>query len=218
MAEQDYRYDVYHEPGVPHHSHPLSVITLDQLLQKNDLPALTRRQRVAMAFILSSSFLQLLESPWLPGSWQRSDIVFFEDPDRVGVFKLDEPHLESGLHRRREPGSLTGTNLKVELSWSLKTLGIVLLELCFGELLREQTYRLQYPETGDSSKDRAIDVIAAKEWLGEVEEEAGENYSIPVAWCLEGLSTPYDRWREEMLSEVVLKLEWCYKCLQRKVV
>lgn len=48
-----------------------------------------------------------------------------------------------------------------------------------------------------------FDVAAAKEWHGEVEEDAGYEYAIAVGWCLGGiLSAPPDKWREEMLQKV----------------
>lgn len=94
-------------------------------------------------------------------------------------------------------------------------LGIVLLELCFGKLLKEQPCRAKNPPTGNNTIDRALDLQAAREWHGEVEEEAGHDYSVAVGWCLGGiLSTPPDKWREAMRSKVVQSLESCHKYLQ----
>lgn len=215
VVEEDYRYYVYQEPVVTGCSNSRKSITLDALLRKDGLHCPTRRQRVALAFILSSSFLQLLESPWLSPTWQKSDVVFFEDPARPGVFKLDEPHLDNCLQRKPEPSPPTETSRRMQLSSSLETLGVVLLELCFGKLLGEQACRLKYSNTGDMTIERALDIQAAREWHGEIEEEAGYDYSVAVGWCFGGiLSTPPDRWREAMLGMVVHSLESCHKYLQ----
>lgn len=141
--------------------------------------------------------------------------MFFQDPAHPGVFKLDEPHLDDCLQRKSEPSPPTETNRRMQLSSSLEMLGIVLLELCFGKLLGEQACRLRYSDTGVSTIERALDIQAAREWHGEIEEEAGFDYSVAVGWCLGGmLSTPPDRWREAMLGKVVHPLESCHKYLQ----
>lgn len=220
MYEDDYnyRYDIYQEPAV--YSNSPKTITLDQLLRKDSLPRPTRRQRVALAFILSSSFLQLLESPWLAASWQKSDIVFFEKPEHPGLFMLNQPYLENCLEKGIESKPLTERDRRLQLSSSLEMLGIVLLELCFGQLLEEQAYRLKLPDTGDSIIKRALDIQAARQWHGDIEEEAGNEYAVAVGWCLGGvltLSTPLDRWREVMLGKVVHSLNSCHNYLQQQV-
>lgn len=215
MTEDDHRYYVYQEPMALGTSNSPKSITLDRFLGNDGVPCPTRRQRVSLAFILASSFLQLLESPWLSASWQKSDVVFFQDPVHPGVFKLNEPHLDNCLQRKPDATPVTETSRRMQLSSSLETLGIVLLELCFGKLLGEQPCRLRYSITGDSTVERALDVQAAKEWHGEIEGEAGHDYAVAVGWCLGGiLSTPPDRWREAMHSKVVHSLESCHKYLQ----
>lgn len=216
MTEDDYRYYVYQESMVSGSSNAPKSITLQRLLRNDGILCPTRRQRVSLALILSSSFLQLLESPWLSASWQKSDVVFFEDAVCPGVFKLNEPHLEKCLQKRSDAAPPTETSRRMQLSSSLETLGIVLMELCFGELLADQPCRLKYSITVDSTVERALDIQAAKEWHGEIEEEAGHDYSVAVGWCLGGiLSTPPDRWREAMHSKVVHSLESCHKYLQQ---
>lgn len=215
MAEEDYRYYVYQEPALPGGSSLPSSITLDFLLRGGGLPCPTRRQRVTLAFILSSSFLQLLESPWLSASWAKSDVVFYEDPLHPGLFKLDEPHLDNCLEKQTDAATQTETSRRMQLFTSLEMLGVLLLELCFGKRLADQPCRIKYSDTRDSTIERALDIQAAREWHGEVEEEAGHDYSIAVGWCLGGiLSTPPDRWRETMFSQVVEPLESCHKYLQ----
>lgn len=133
---------------------------------------------------------------------------------------LDEPYLKNTLEKKIESKPLTETDRRLQLSSSLEMLGIVLLELCFGQLLEEQTHRLKLPDTGDSIIKRALDIQAARQWHGDIEEEAGNEYSVAVGWCLGGvltLSTPLDRWREVMLGKVVHSLNSCHSYLQQQV-
>lgn len=171
-----------------------------------------------MAFVLSSSFLQLLETPWLPASWQKSNIVFFEDAEKPGLFKFMEPHLKNGLNKKMNSNVPTDMDRRMQLSSSLDMLGIVLLELCFGQLLEEQPRRVKYPDTCNSVIERAIDSQAEKQWHGEIEEEAGYD-SVAIGWCLGGVhSNPPDRWRKAMLDKVVHSLEACHKHLQQQIL
>lgn len=215
LLQDDCHYFVYEDPDRPVSSP--SFITLDQLLRKQQLPMPKRRQRFALAWILSSSFLQLLESPWLPASWQKADIVFYQDSKQPGRYALDQPHLNHRLLPREESSPPTERDRRMQLSSSLETLGIVLLELCFGELLEDQPYRTQHSNSGSDTIERIFNVAAAKEWHGEVEEDAGYEYSVAVGWCLGGiLSAPPDKWREEMLQKVVHPLESCHRHLSQR--
>lgn len=166
LPQDDCQYFVYKDPDKPVSSP--SFITLDQLLRKQRLPMPKRclqrlpmpkrRQRFALAWILSSSFLQLLESPWLPGSWQKTDIVFYQDAKQPGRYALDQPHLNHRLAPREESGPLTERDRRMQLSSSLEMLGIVLLELCFGELLEEQPCRTQHSNSGCGPIERIFNV------------------------------------------------------------
>lgn len=107
----------------------------------------------------------------------------------------------------------------MQLSSSLEMLGIVLLELCFGQLLEEQPFRTKHSGSGCGPIERLFDVAAAKEWHGEVEEKAGCEYAVAVGWCLGGmLSTPSNEWRKEMFQKVVHPLESCYGHLSPHII
>lgn len=209
----DYQYSIYQEP-LPYANHPRT-ITLDEILRQGSGGIPSRRQRITLSLILASSFLQLLESPWLQSSWQKSDIIFLEDPARSGIFMFDRPHLKHCLERAGEPAAPTELERRAQLSSALDMLGIVLVELCFGQLLEEQPCRLKYSNTGNNNTNRAFDYLAAREWQASIEEEVGYDYSVAVAWCLGGIrSTPPGQWREAMLGTVVNPLYACYSHLQ----
>ncbi|ROW11808.1 hypothetical protein VPNG_04992 [Cytospora leucostoma] len=135
-----------------------------------------------------------------------------------GQYAFDQPHLRHRLVPQVESGTLMERDRRMQLSSSLEMLGIVLLELCFGELLEEQPYRTKHPSFGYGPIERIFYVAAAKEWHREVEEEAGYEYAVAVGWCLGGmLSTPSNEWRTEMFQKVVHPLESCYGHLPQHI-
>ncbi|KPM38172.1 hypothetical protein AK830_g8421 [Neonectria ditissima] len=207
LAEEDCRYYVYKLSRLQMKT--LSSISLDEILRGQVQPAPTRRQRYSLALTLASSFLQLLDTPWLPVTWSKSDIVFTSSVADSGVFALDQPHLDRGLVDSEKNASKSSTFLQ-----SLDLLGIVLLELCFGVLLENRACRTRWPPGRNETEKMAFDFMAAREWQLEVNEEAGPDYSEAVAWCLGGnRSTPPEVWRREMLQKVVQPLERCRQFL-----
>ncbi|KAI1807431.1 hypothetical protein F4811DRAFT_472895 [Daldinia bambusicola] len=196
-------------------------VTIDQILRKEIAPLPSRRKRYKLSFILASSFLQLIDTPWLPDSWKRSDIVFVNNEKDV----LDQPHLKRGFtdHTKPEasqdPRQLSpnaSNNLRSsKASRSLELLGIILLELCFGKLLEDQPYRKNDWPAGEDNKQRELfDLVAAQKWSDEVNDEAGNDFDQAIRWCLEGHhNTKPEKLRHEMLRRVVEPLEKCHRYL-----
>ncbi|KAK7420552.1 hypothetical protein QQX98_002751 [Neonectria punicea] len=207
LPEEDCRYYVYKLSRLQMKT--LSPVTLDEILRGQVQPPPTRRQRYSLALTLASSFLQLLDTPWLPATWSKSDIVFTGSVVDSGVFALDQPHLSRGLVAPERAASKAATFLQ-----SLDLFGIVLLELCFGVLLENHACRRRWPAGNNETEKMAFDFMAAREWQLEVNEEAGPDYSEAVAWCLGGnRGTPPEVWRRQMLQKVVQPLERCSQFL-----
>ncbi|KAK4212993.1 hypothetical protein QBC37DRAFT_464729 [Rhypophila decipiens] len=215
----------------------LTILTFDQIITTG----VSRKQRYLLALTLASSFLQFLDTPWLPVSWRRSDIVFLVHSHQTNYSEQLQPYLKrdisliplSSSHPQAftdtSPGFLgtpftenlppfpgssttTLTNFKttsmIHLNSSLDRLGIILLELCFGQRLESQYNKMPLPSGGGTSRaklteegERFFDLCVAKSWLYEVEEEAGPAYFEAVAWCLGSASS--DKWRVDMLKNVV---------------
>ncbi|KAH7354000.1 hypothetical protein B0T11DRAFT_122610 [Plectosphaerella cucumerina] len=208
LSDDDCRYYVYSEVCESHgwQTH----VTLEDILKGHTKPRPSRRQRYAISLIVASSFVQLLETPWLPDSLSKSDILFFQDDSREG-FKLDQPHV---TRRFVDRVLVSDGSQPTNLSRSLEELGILLLELCFGSALEDQPYRKAYREAdGDERMRRGCNLLAARDWLADVEEEAGIGYSEAIAWCLKGnhsaQGTSGKGWREEMLRSVIQPLQSC---------
>jgi hypothetical protein len=185
---------------------------LDEILGGHAQPYPTRRQRYTLSLILASSFLQLLETPWLPTTWSKSDIVFISRPEQPNILALDQPHLRRGLVSSESQGTPSSEvpGKTTTVHDFLDLLGILLLELCFGKLLRDQPCRKKLPSGANDLEKMAFDYMAAREWQQEVNEEAGPDFADAVAWCLWGnRSCPPELWRRKMLDEVVRPLEQC---------
>ncbi|KAK1253288.1 hypothetical protein MKX07_001365 [Trichoderma sp. CBMAI-0711] len=69
---------------------------------------------------------------------------------------------------------------------ALDHLGIRLLELCFGQIIDDQPWRKALPAGGNDTEKTCYDILAAREWLGHVNDEAGPAYADAVSWCLLG--------------------------------
>jgi len=59
----------------------------------------------------------------------------------------------------------------------------MLLELCFGNPIEEHKICQELPAQRDEMK-QLVNYMAAMEWLRDVVEEAGSEYSDAVTWCL----------------------------------
>lgn len=178
------------------------MVTLDQILRSDAGFRPSRQERYSLALVLASSVLQLLDTPWLPEPLKKTEVVFVADT--AGKFHLEQPQVS------RSFSQTTAGSVKSTFSQSLDNLGVVLLELCFGDVLENQPHRKNW-RAGENDMERAaFDLMAARDWQREVTAEAGPDYSEAVAWCLGGnRSAPPDRWRQEMLRRVVRPLQRC---------
>lgn len=206
LAKDDSRYYVY---SIARQSVPtFSFVTLDQILRGEVLPQPSRSQRYKLSLIVASSFLQLLDSDWLPNSFRKTDILFVTDANNPNIFLLDQPHINRTFPTRF--GNTAEAMTEKWLGWndSLDHLGIILLELCFGKSLEEQPCRQGLKAAENEREKAAFDLGAARKWQCHVSEEAGPDYAAAVGWCLGGnRTTPSARWRRHMLRTVIQPLK-----------
>ena len=196
-------------------------VTLENLLNKSSgLRRLDRRQRYRIAFTLASSHLQLYPSPWLHSHWSKKDIIFNIYPGRFSSYQLEE---QPYMLRAVSTQTATSPTSYASSDRALATLGILLIELCFGTPLEDHEMRRQY----DSSREQqaaspdlaaALDLAVALEWAHSVRGEAGEMYADAVDWCLKGrsVSARDGKWRQELFANVVRPLQFCYEQLDGK--
>lgn len=202
LEEDEHRFMVYPDTKVPTEMRTPTK-TLGDLLESAEL--LTRRKRYSLALTLASSYLQLGATPWLNTQLHTDNIVFLQDPADPAVTVVDHPYIRRELSRSNIGQSTDG----------LPTLGIRLLELCFGRSLEATTFRKQLP-AGDSISAPILDYAAAIQWSKEAVEEAGPEFAEAIDWCLHAKERIDGSWRNELLQLVVLPLDSCHKQMSQK--
>lgn len=182
-------------------------MSLAHLLDPSAPVRLNRVQRYGVALTLASSHLQLHSTPWLKEYWTSEDVLF--PTPQTGIATLQgEPYVLA----RFEASNIVPSAPQKDRSFS--TLGIVLLELCFGYRLEEHKM-WNKPGYAALKNDPMIRQTIACEWLDEVPGEAGQDYADAVHWTLRQAPAVLkdDKWREEFARNVVQPLQRYYEYL-----
>ncbi|PVH87289.1 hypothetical protein DL98DRAFT_582001 [Cadophora sp. DSE1049] len=198
---------------------PQKCVTLESLLSKSSIITLSRRQRLQIALILASSHVQLHPTPWLKSKWSKKDILFLyneQDPSKIST---DLPYISRSLakaiQQSNENADASSTNNSYTFQDSIRNLGIMLLELCFGVAIEDHKMRRNMPSIDEQSL-QVFNYAIAIQWARDVVEEAGPEFSDAVTWCLHhtpesiGADGLEDRWREDMFVKVVEPLKSCH--------
>jgi hypothetical protein len=196
VGHDDKTYHLHHSKKRkrPTNDNPL---TLDHILSRDFEGFLSRRQRYCIALLVASSVAQLHLTPWLRTGLTKKDILFFPDGDNDCDIPHNEPFIRQGFAPQL-PG-IGGTDAKDS---NFYTLGILLLELCFGSRLEDQSFRKKHT-TVDVDSKQAFDLMAAMRWLKDVSDEGGVDYATAVEWCFTGAG--------DIITNVILPLEHCQK-------
>lgn len=120
-------------------------VRLADMLRKNSAARLSRPDRLRLAAVLASSTLQLYETPWLYG-FDKSNITCIVDADKLNSlypFLVKEFSTPSSADVTQTTSSSTSNSKE-----TLLRLGILLLELCYGEALEDQEFRNNYMKDG----------------------------------------------------------------------
>ena len=167
------------------------LISLDELLSRSTKARfeLTRKQRYRLAVVLASSLLQLQTTPWLTKNMEKKDIYFeyqgrevmTEHPYICHLFpSIKHP---SASPSPTPPKDITPTARSATKA-SLNQLGILLLELCFGKAIEEQTHiREEFLFNGQPHNQ--TDILTAREWIADVEFEAGLEFRNAIKCCFD---------------------------------
>lgn len=200
------------QDGETYHLHPFTkrkrpddsdALTLDHILSSNFEGRLNRRQRYSISLLLASSVAQLQFTPWLRTGLTKEDVLFFPCENDVCCVSYHEPFIRQGFPLDHAATSNTEAN-----DCNFSSLGILLLELCFGQRLEDHPLRKKYPAgTGDAKQ--AFNLMAALKWSQSVVDEGGNDYASAVKWCFTGASNANGSWREEIIKNVIRPLEKC---------
>jgi hypothetical protein len=182
---------------------PCDLVGLDSLLDTSSNIPFPRRQRYHLAHVLASSQAQLHSTPWLKNEWRRTDVLFTKNKSEVAV---DQPRLTRDFSVAND-----GANE----DHSVASLGMLLLELCFGKLLEDHPIRRSMPVMS-GPQNFYLDLAAALQWSEQVVDEAGPAYAGAVKWCLSQstVGTKDEKWRAELYENVVKPLQECHDHLR----
>jgi hypothetical protein len=205
------------EPLCCANKEPQKYATLDTLLSKFSPISLSRRQRFQIALILASSHVQLHPTPWLKSKWSKRDVLFLYDPEDPTKIGSDQPYISRSLSKSLQQSSNnTATSADIySFQDSIRNLGIMLLELCFGTAIEDHKLR-QNINTNDEQTLQLFNYTAAIQWSRDVVEEAGPEYADAITWCLHhtpessGVEGNDEKWREDMFMKVVEPLKYCH--------
>jgi hypothetical protein len=195
-----------------YHLHPLSkrkepsdrAMNLNRILSPDFEGFLSRRQRYSIALLLASSVAQLQFTTWLRTGLTKDDVLFFLDDEDSSIC-YGEPFIRQGFSHDSASNTTAEAN-----DCNFFSLGIVLLELCFGKRLEDHPLRKKH-SVGDAGSKHAFDLIAALQWSRNVCDEAGEDYHATVKWCFTGAGdmSKDKSWRSEIIKNVIRPLELC---------
>jgi hypothetical protein len=186
-----------------------ATITLDQILSNNLEGHLSRRQRYSIALLIASTVGQLQSTPWIRSGLCKEDIFFFPSDGDKSMLPYGEPFIRQGF-----PHDHTSLASNSAEHCNFYSLGILLLELCFGRRLQDSPLRKKYPPTTDTVTENAFDVMAALDWSRMVSDEGGDDYASAVKWCFTSATERDQNWRGELVRNVVRPLEMCMKHFQ----
>jgi hypothetical protein len=122
-------------------------ITLECLLRGTDSVALTRRDCFILSAILASSFLQLNNTPWLHGKWDKRNILFHLETDDYGDVKVlvERPYIHQEFEKPIATQNVPETKShSFNTKASIRSFGILLLELCFGKPIEKHRAWAKY--------------------------------------------------------------------------
>lgn len=119
-------------------------LTLEEVMTRMSARklSLSWRDKLKVAVELTSGVLQLCKTPWLKENWRKSDVVFLRRSGAPLSAMFEHPfifsNLRSGIAQRKE--RVDQRTCRVIRNTTLYILGLVLIELCYGQpMIKLQT-------------------------------------------------------------------------------
>ncbi|OCL13570.1 hypothetical protein AOQ84DRAFT_414346 [Glonium stellatum] len=168
-----------------------------------------RQHRFKIALHIASALLQIHMTPWLPTGWSKRDLYFLADSHTV---HSDHPYVRQTFASKtiRSPAQ-TKNSLKDDPSLrskeedtraSLFTVGVILLELIFGQNIESCSFRKDYYGPDGQPNDQT-DISTARKWAQKVLGECGVHISDVVRRCLDCSFGPRPSLNDKRFREAV---------------
>ncbi|RYP46644.1 hypothetical protein DL768_007189 [Monosporascus sp. mg162] len=174
-AKQKYGILIYPSKEPPINTDAWSISTLRSVLEDSEF---ARRDRLRLAVTLSSSVLQLHETPWLGENWGKDGILFIKRSEKTAYH---HPFVSHGIERGSQRSStITPPWMRrIIRNQTLYALGLSLIELWYGKPMSH----LHKPEDGPLG-DPITEFNTADRLVDELYNEAGGKYSDAVRRCI----------------------------------
>ncbi|KAL2049168.1 hypothetical protein ABVK25_010597 [Lepraria finkii] len=194
---------------------------------KDDAHRLTKKERLILAVNLASSLLQLHTTPWLNERWTKKDIVFLKRDTSAAIktqsrpprpFNATEPFVSHAflscfgpVQAQNPQSSILPAPIHGNLN--LLALGIILLELYFGESIES---RRQPEDLLNGCVNSSTHLNVARRWLLEChQQEMSNGYWMATNHCIHCFFDPMPKstdlhdedFRESVYQKIVLPLE-----------
>lgn len=143
---------------------------------------LSRKQRMILALQISTSLLQLYDTPWISTDWSEKHIIF-QGADSLSKLNLCQPYL-----RQEVPIGASNTfgntkDMANDTEAIIFRLGVLLLELCTGQPLENELLSNDYPSAGQTYISEFKRVY--QWWARDARDEEGEVYAEAIRQCIQ---------------------------------
>jgi hypothetical protein len=167
-----------------HQDRVWSAISLRQALSKTaELTSYPSRiQKLKVAVALAWGVLQFSNTPWLANDWNEDDIHFIDQTNAPSRSIYEYPFLHYDFSKTTIDSRTQRRHIshRIVRNESIFTLGIVLLELCYGKMIEE----LQLPSDVMEGEPGPVWSTAHRVIEEELEYEAGKSYSDAAKRCI----------------------------------
>jgi len=181
-------------------SQALEQTSLEELLANKGEMTLSRQKRYKIASVVASSLLQLQNTPWLTDNLEKKNIMFYHNGSDVLV---EEPFINHPFTPTKvRPEEKNPDAPRILPRRTLSSLGIILLELCFGDAIENQTEMRKAHLSSDGKALEGTDYLTAIEWLDKVAEEEPKMAPI-IKWCIFCLFEGKPNWADTTFTQAV---------------
>jgi hypothetical protein len=175
-------------------------------------PTIPRQNRLGIALTLARSLLQLHPGPWLKHEWSKKDIYFFRRSD--GHVETNYPVLVCNFMAEKPSSevTLTAQTMHQGSKVSLLSLGILVMELWFGQPIESLPFRKQFLGQ-DGAENEFTNFNTAQKWQEQTLEDGGlelHNITRRCIYCAFGAASQDlndKELRRAVYDEVVQGLE-----------
>ncbi|KAI1171447.1 hypothetical protein F4777DRAFT_565630 [Nemania sp. FL0916] len=149
-----------------------------------EIPTLSRAQRMSIALILAYAMLELYPTPWLPQAFGKKDVYFFVRKN--GEVVTESPFLLCQASASARPNATNEASpLDPDNSDALLALGILIMELWFGQSIESRPFWKEHCQENGSEKPFTR-FTAAIEWQKKAIDEAGIILHDVTYRCIRG--------------------------------